>query len=646
MVVRTPRRLPGFNFEYQPPPPTDVLPRMDVAAFICFAASGPLHIPVAVDDITQFTMIFGEDIPLAWDKDRSEEVYAYLAPTVRAFFRNGGLRCWVIRVAGDEAQYNYFPVPGLALVNDDRTLTPAFVRARSEGSWSDELRVGASLISSAVSASQLLVSPSEGILTVNLALTSPRDISIGDLVRLTFNDGEYVLMLLVDSVQLVDATTASSPPDGPAHLSMVQVTASASTAFWFKAGPLRSPLPSPMQAVVFAHDAPMTPITVSNYRENDAEYPPITLSLSASLAKAPNPGTLIRVDCDTEQLWLTVQQVDIEQDSGSPPGDMVVVKGQGLWLLQEQNVPQPWPTAISQAEKLSFTLWVRQGNDFPQVLSDLTFGQDHPSFWKALPSDEQLYRGTEVTSNPTHSVLEKTLSYSSYTDLWQRALNPRFPLAGNDAPGVYYLPIAMPVSPDYYLGLDKGSSEPFAAPRTRDGLGEFSTNLFLDMDMAEALTPDLIMQANYLRYESVQPRLLKGIYAALDIEEATLIAIPDAYQLGWIPAFVGSPPQAQGSNPLPHPEWWHCQADVTANGGPGTQSGTAGNDAPTILQGAFHNCDRQVIAPPPLELLDGPDVFGTFTLDWKEKSAGPMTYILEEALRPDWVCAVVIYDGQ
>ena len=635
MVARASRRLPGFSFEYQPPPPTDVLPRMDVPVFIGFAASGPLHIPVAVEDVTQFTKIFGGDVPLAWDKDRSEEIYAYLAPAVRAFFRNGGQRCWVIRVAGDEAQYNYFPVPGLALVNDDGTLTPAFVRARSEGSWSDELRAGASLSSLPVIASQL--SLSEQSVTVNLALTSRGDISAGDLVRLTFNGGEYVLMLLVDSVQPVVAAI-SSPPDGPPNLSTVQVTASASTAFWFKAGPPRSPLPSPTQAIMFAHDAPLPPVAVSNYSENDESDPPtITLDLSVLFANAPEPGTMMRVDFDTDQLWLTVQSVHVEQDSGSPPGDIVAVTGQGLWLLQGLDVPNPWPTAISQAEKLSFTLWVRRGNDFPQALSDLTFGEDHPSFWKALPSDEQLYRDAEVTSKPTHSVLSKTLSYSSYTDLWQRALNPRFPLAGNDAPGTYYLPIAMPFSPDYYLGLDKGSSGQFAAPRTRDGLSEFSIDLFLDLDMVEAFTTDLIMQADYLRYSSSQPRPLKGIYAALSIEEASLIAVPDAYQLGWIPAFAGSPPQPQDSNPLPHPEWWHCKADMPVDDGQSAQQSP---------QGTFHNCDIQVIAPPMLELLDGPDEFGTFRLGWTAQVAGPVTYILEEALRPDWVDAAVIYEGE
>ena len=68
----------------------DALPRMDVAAFVGFAASGPLNLPVAVETIADFTSIFGMDLPLAWDAERGEQINAYLAPAVRAFFRNGG----------------------------------------------------------------------------------------------------------------------------------------------------------------------------------------------------------------------------------------------------------------------------------------------------------------------------------------------------------------------------------------------------------------------------------------------------------------------------------------------------------------------------------------------------------------------------
>src|ERR1043165_6243508 len=92
-------RLPGFRFETQSPPLDEVLPRMDIAVFVGFAAAGPLQTPVAIESEAQFAALFGEDVSLAWDVARGEQVNGYLGPAVRLFFRNGGRRCWIIRVA-------------------------------------------------------------------------------------------------------------------------------------------------------------------------------------------------------------------------------------------------------------------------------------------------------------------------------------------------------------------------------------------------------------------------------------------------------------------------------------------------------------------------------------------------------------------
>src|SRR5262245_17440134 len=94
------RTTPGVFFETSPRPPANVLPRMDVTGFVGFAASGPLDIPVAIEDIGRFHELFGEDLPLAWSNELGMMVNAQLAPAVRAFFRNGGIRCHVVRVAG------------------------------------------------------------------------------------------------------------------------------------------------------------------------------------------------------------------------------------------------------------------------------------------------------------------------------------------------------------------------------------------------------------------------------------------------------------------------------------------------------------------------------------------------------------------
>src|SRR2546429_101631 len=295
MVVRTSRRLPGFRFETQPPPLTDVLPRMDVTAFVGFAASGPLHTPVVVEDVAHFTTVFGDDIPLAWDQQRGQQVYGYLAPAVRAFFRNGGRRCWVVRVAhtqtqddltpanalGGYAQSNYFPIPGLAQVGTNGNITPAFAQARSEGSWSDSLRISSALLSQPAAVKQVMRSDLNYV--VDLALASPNDIVVGDLLRLTFphigHDGTYMLMMVVDTIEPVPVEL---PPGGisPQQRSSVRITGTVGSAIWLKTVVPASPPPVAQHAFTFTRNTTLShPVVVAEWPMVASDQT-ITLSLS------------------------------------------------------------------------------------------------------------------------------------------------------------------------------------------------------------------------------------------------------------------------------------------------------------------------------------------------------------------------------
>jgi len=113
MLNATARRLPGIQFEPRAARLEGALPRMDIAMFVGFAAMGPLNVPVAVEDAAQFRSVFGADLSLARDPVTGEIARALLAPTVRAFFANGGRRCWVVRVASQDARYDHLPLPGL-----------------------------------------------------------------------------------------------------------------------------------------------------------------------------------------------------------------------------------------------------------------------------------------------------------------------------------------------------------------------------------------------------------------------------------------------------------------------------------------------------------------------------------------------------
>ncbi|WP_087135252.1 phage tail sheath family protein [Caballeronia arationis] len=84
-----PAMKPGVYIEHadaaRVPP---VVLRTDVAAFVGIAQRGPLDTPVPVESMRQFSAQFGDFIG-----------GGYLAYAVRGFFDNGGLRCWVVRVA-------------------------------------------------------------------------------------------------------------------------------------------------------------------------------------------------------------------------------------------------------------------------------------------------------------------------------------------------------------------------------------------------------------------------------------------------------------------------------------------------------------------------------------------------------------------
>ncbi len=630
MATRTARRLPGFRFEVQSPQLSETLPRMDVAVFVGFAASGPLHVPVAVEDAAQFTAIYGDDVPLVWDHQRGEQVYGYLARTVQAFFRNGGRRCWIVRVAGDQAQSNYFPIPGLALAEFNeqgkvKQISPTVAVARSEGSWSDSLRVSTTLFAQPIRITNI----SEKGHVIDLVLNSPKDLVKGDLLRISFHDQGYILFLPVDAITQLPA---GSPPDG----STTRVTSS--RALWFSTRLLTSP---PLdggeakawvcthgrvdQSSMFTFDS----IPALIHWKPDQS---ISLDLSLSLADAPTPGSLVRVDLGTEQLWLMVQNVGVEGDHGSPPSNVIQVTGQAFWWLKD--APQPLPTLVSASEKLSFELWVRQGNTYGTLLSNLGFTADHARFWGDLPTDEKLYqdKGKLFEEERVELAFDK-----ERVELRRATAQTRFPLAGSGVQDALYIPIGMPNLPDYYLG-------PVRLPGARlerDGLAEFDASLFLDPDLIEVGTTSFMAQADFLRYQSLSPHRLKGIHAALGfgestiIEEATIVAVPDAVHRGWRPAEEESFLPAEKSKPFPRPEWWHyLDCDPPAKI-PLEQEPHWGN---------FLNCDLRIIPAPTLYLAGEPGQTGTFTLHWGSDLAGAQ-YILEESTRPNFNGAVRIYTG-
>lgn len=133
MATAETRPLPGVSFQVIQSELEEKLPRMDIAIFVGFATTGDCHIPILVEDVNAFAEKFGDDLKLAWDAERGDYVYAYLASAVRAFFRNGGQRCWVVRVPTpepDRFNADVFLDPRLKSISGEHLLAEAeFMRS-------------------------------------------------------------------------------------------------------------------------------------------------------------------------------------------------------------------------------------------------------------------------------------------------------------------------------------------------------------------------------------------------------------------------------------------------------------------------------------------------------------------------------------
>jgi hypothetical protein len=600
------RRLAGIRFVNQPPQLPEKLPRMDIAAFIGFASAGPLHQPVVVQDAAQFAAIFGDDLPLAWDEKKGARVFACLAPAVRAFFRNGGRRCWVIRVAG-KAETDLFPLPGLTRIEGNE-LHPAFARGRSPGSWFDAFRAGTAL---AVRTIEVL---SWDLNTIHVLLARQNDLAAGDLLRLVFPSSREEAFFLVKSLAGIEP----SPPELQRGHFAVQVEL---------LGTLREENPNdPTETFALTWERPprepasaSATVSVPAASPLDEDEERVTLKVTSGFS--PPPGTLLQMDGSKgDRFWLQVEESERAAEAGSPPSGSAGIAGR---VFSWNAGPPASPAESNPAgERLTFELRVRRADNNAVRMIDLGFARDHSRFWNALPNDAQLFAST----------LD-----DAYEPLWREAGELRFPLAGNylDADSdlaARFIPIGMSALAEPTMAAQNSGRSALE----RDGLEKFSSSLFLDPRLLDSDVSTLMADADFIRYQTPNAPPLTGLHAALEIEEASLISVPEAMHRGWTAA---DPPPVQPpllSEPRAHPSWWRfLECDPP-------ESPPASARAPDY--GHFLKCDLLVLEPPFL-WVEGPDSAGAFTLTWSDPNPLPVEFILEEATEPDFADAVEIWRG-
>ena len=657
------RRLPGFRFEHESPPLGERLPRMDVACFVGFAASGPLGVPVAVESAAHFESIYGRDAALAWDAERGEQVSAHLAPAVRAFFAHGGRRCWIVRVArtrpgalgpdassppadANFARPNFFPLPAVAQAVFDEgeeggavRFMPAFARARSEGSWSDALAVSTALLSRPVQVLRL------GRRRIKLAQDTPGDLSEGDLLRLTF-DGGFVAFLQVEGVRAVrpGAGGARRPAVARLRRPLWFRTTNLAAAVPALSSPPNSPpgSPAPVKLRLFTSETGAQPgarpgVSADSFarvldatlriagRDAQTGGELVALDFEVEAEGAPRAGSLVVVDLEPGSLVVAAGEVGVGS-STTQGRDSITVTGQGFLFLSGA----PGGTrldALARAERLSFELRVRKGEEYALTLGDLAFGRGHDRSWVRLPTDDQVYRADETA--PVNEPTE---------ELWQPVGELRFPLAATDTERVFHFPVAMTALHDNFLGAVRLKGDALE----RDGLADFDAALFLDRDLTTATVNDLMSRADILRYTGSAPRPLRGIHAALSVEEVTIISAPDAVHRGWVRAEREAPPAPSRSEPFERPEWWTF-LDCRKHAG----------RIPRVhrpLRSQFLACATRVVERPTLRADAAESETGTFTLAWEweppDAAFPPVEFVLEEAGGADWAGASIIYAGK
>ncbi|MFE2879331.1 hypothetical protein ACFXG6_25380 [Streptomyces roseus] len=583
------RRLPGITFEQSLPHPGDPLPRMDIAGFVGFASTGPLDVPVAVEDMTRFTEVFGERVPLFRDAVTGEQAYGHLAPTVDAFFAAGGRRCWVVRVAGRPEQSNAagrarLPVPGLAVVGADGVPVQALLPARSVGCWADDVRVSGGVLAERLRLVGITYGGA-GRPPVHCVLDGSAPVRIGDLVRVTYlrpGPARVTGMFAVTAL----ARSAESPG---------RTEVSGGRPLWLLAAGLGGPVAGTAQL-------PTGPVAVTV--EDAGAAGEVLLHAAVPLEDAPAAGTLLRlVLAGARTAVLVVREARATAGAGSAlrvSGSMSFVTG----APPAGGAPAAAPDV---AEVLGIELRARTGANRIDVVGDLGPAPGHPRWIGLLPTDEELYgaalSGLDRAGPP------------AVPELWRETATRRFPLAGTGGAAEVFYPIAMDAA--VFAGADPQPGRRLE----RDGLADFGAALFLDPELADSGAATLMSTAEYLSTTGAGARRLLGLHALLPLDEVTVVAVPDAVHPGWR---YGAPP-AEPRPPghvryLPPAECRHSGAD-----------------------GGFE--DRSASVPGAPELTASADALGNVRLSWSGVSGVDPVYVLEESAGRTWAAAAEIYRG-
>jgi uncharacterized protein len=187
--------IPGVYVRIQEPVP--VLPlTLSVTGFVGQATSGPVNYPQVLTNWGQFQDVFG-----------GFNGFSFLAYAVYGFFQNGGLRCYVVRVACESAT-------AATLLPAQAKMLGIGVSAANPGSWGNDVTVSVGSSSGTITLSQVAQTvPASTSGSTTVKLTTIAGIQAGD--ALTLIDPSNPLSRATFTVQSVDVANTTVTFKGP-----------------------------------------------------------------------------------------------------------------------------------------------------------------------------------------------------------------------------------------------------------------------------------------------------------------------------------------------------------------------------------------------------------------------------------------------
>jgi Phage tail sheath C-terminal domain len=686
-------RLPGISIEPLAAPPRAGLPPMDVALFAGFAQRGPCNRAVAVDSIAGFEACFGGDLPLARDNDSGKMLYANLPGSVRAFFANGGRRCWVVRLARTRthekrwslytgrdmakphcAQANRFAVNGMLgrLTNGDENeslVQPAWLTASSMGSWSDNLQLSVRLNQFPFVATDLKK------IEFGLHFANPGGLSPGDLIEFISTNVKvrrYAKIVRQDADRTYAiwcASLASATFCGPMRLGAIApVLHEDQTIFDHRQiarRPVKFTLPQPVAGLKSGQ-------WLEYQKENDAVWvlvsdvqgPQITGS-----AWRVQPGEAMEVGGLQHHPATLVEgrstQIICKALGGASLGGKWVQfrsQGEAVWMQVERAVGaalygQGWQQIASRLPRGRFsarrvTIDIRsEENGRVQTLADINPAQTGDRSVLSLTTDDEDYSADQarrarhrfplsiepIDRQSVDAAVART-GQQGFEALAALFGTDQFTSACRDALRHSWLPVG--VGPDF---AEASTALPQSRPAlARDGLSLFDESLFLDPAFADASVGQIISRIEQIR--DIDEQQLTGIYAGLDAPDeefgiASIIAVPDLAQPGWQLSEPTGIPGTPNPGAPDQARWYDHALGCSAKHPDEPKQRLAAPD-----NSRFLDCSTQVLATPTLSGPTESVADGSFALQWTAAEAGTI-FVIEESGSADFAGAVEIYRG-